>query len=213
MRQHTSQSPYTTHYFLALCGLIVTVQTSTGGLYDTLVLKRDAIILQGEYWRLLSGQLIHGNWPHCWLNLGGLLLVCWMFGSLAGVKSWFYATLAIGLGVGLSLLLLEPHIQIYRGISGIQHGMLAFGAVLVYRQSRAWSLLLIGLVISKIVWEQYQGPLPGSEALIPGRVAIEAHLYGVITGFVWAIGKVFADLHRPSDRWSLKSGRSSLPSR
>jgi rhomboid family GlyGly-CTERM serine protease len=181
-----NQPLHTTLFFLILSGLVAAIQISGDGLYSVMVFQRDAI-LQGDIWRLWSGHLVHGNWPHCWLNLGGLLLVWWMFGSLAQARSWVFATLVIGFGIALSMLLFEPEIHIYRGISGIQHGMLAFGVVLVWCQSRIWSLVLGMLIISKLLWEQFQGPLPSSQAMITGRVAIESHLYGVISGFVWAL--------------------------
>ena len=40
--------------------------------------EREAV-LQGEYWRLLTGHLVHGTWLHLLLNGAGLGLVAALF--------------------------------------------------------------------------------------------------------------------------------------
>ena len=44
-------------------------------------------------------------------------------------------------------------------------------------------LLLIGVLI-KLIYEQFAGPLPGSEDTAGGTVIVDAHLYGAVSGAV-----------------------------
>ena len=84
--------------------------------------------------------------------------------------------------IDLGLWLGSPQLAWYVGLSGLLHGMLAAGIVagLAHRNSEA--LILAVVVAGKLAWEQFAGPLPGSEATSGGAVIVDAHLYGVIGG-------------------------------
>ncbi len=45
---------------------------------------------------------------------------------------------------------------------------------------------LLIIVIGKLVWEAYMGPLPGSEFVAGGPIVVEAHLYGAFGGIIIA---------------------------
>ena len=46
------------------------------------------------------------------------------------------------------------------------------------------AIILAAFVIAKIAWEQFAGPMPGSEATTGGKVIVEAHLYGAFGGLL-----------------------------
>ena len=48
-----------------------------------------------------------------------------------------------------------------------------------------WLILLA--VMAKLVFEQLQGGTRSSELLIGGPVAVDAHLWGAVAGFVWVL--------------------------
>jgi membrane associated rhomboid family serine protease len=67
------------------------------------------------------------------------------------------------------------------------HGLLCYGAAADLRQGyRSGALILIGVAI-KIGAEQWQGPDPELSAQSAAEVAIDAHLYGAVSGVLLAL--------------------------
>lgn len=145
--------------------------------------QRDALF-DGQWWRLISGNLVHLGWPHLLLNLAGLALVWLLFHRALSFGSWAVVTLASGLAVSLGLLLFDPALQWYVGLSGALHGLFAAGVLAsLWAGNRAeWLLLLV--FAAKLAWEQLMGPTPGTAALAGGNVVVDAHLYGAVGGAV-----------------------------
>lgn len=144
-------------------------------------------ILSGELWRLISGHLIHLSWSHMWMNLLALVLIALIFKNLYSEKVWWLLLGASMLGIDLGLLLFNPEIIWYVGLSGVLHGIFAGLALLYWRTTGIkGSILLLGIII-KLVVEQWNGALPGSAELSGGRVIIDAHLYGALAGILTAL--------------------------
>ena len=144
-------------------------------------------IQHGELWRLLSGHLLHSNLLHLLMNLLGLVVLMLLHGKLAGRLAVGWQVLLLSLSTGLALLWLAPDIEIYVGLSGILHGLLCYGAAADLRQGyRSGTLILFGVAI-KVGAEQWQGPDPELSAQIAAEVAIDAHLYGAVSGVLLAL--------------------------
>ncbi len=148
---------------------------------ETLRYQREAI-LDGGVWRLLSGHLIHLGWMHLWLNLAGLWLVWFLTGDSLTVSGWWSLLLWCALFIALGLLLLNPELQWYVGLSGILHGLLLAGLLVRLSFGQRDALVVLVVLVGKLVWEQFFGPMPGSEASVGGTVVVDAHLYGAIAG-------------------------------
>ncbi|UXI00479.1 rhombosortase [Photobacterium sp. TY1-4] len=142
-------------------------------------------IVHGEIWRILTGNLTHTNWPHMIMNTLALAIISFIFRAHIRLKP--YTGLLLGLSVLVGLAILASEIRWYAGLSGVLHGVFAWGAVkdIQTRQQGGW-LLLLGLG-GKIGWEQIAGGSASSEALIGARVATEAHLAGALAGVVIAV--------------------------
>ena len=52
---------------------------------------------------------------------------------------------------------------------------------------RAESIVILALIFGKIAYEQFAGPVPGSEFASGGPVVVDAHLYGAIGGLAGGI--------------------------
>lgn len=140
------------------------------------------LIDQGDYWLLFSGHFAHLNWSHWGLNMAGLAIVAFFFSTHARVWQWL-VVIALSAGfVGLGLYWLNPDVVRYVGLSGVLHGMFIFGAVREIRLYPASGYALLALLVGKLAWEFFNGALPGSEALVVGRVVTDAHLYGAVGG-------------------------------
>lgn len=164
-----------------LCALLYFLQLDA-----TLAFRRDEIT-QGQWWRLLTGNFLHTNLWHLVMNLGGLWVMYLLHGFHFNLKGYLLLILSLSLLEGLGLFLLYPGLHGYVGLSGILHGIFAFGAVQDIRTKyRSGWLLLVG-VIAKVTYEQIYGASQDVTALIGARVATESHLIGLCAGLLCAL--------------------------
>lgn len=132
----------------------------------------------GEYWRLVSGHLVHLGTGHLWPNLAALAVIGLLFEGVLGVGAWWRAMLASAVAIDAGLFLLDPDIDWYVGLSGVLHGFVAAGALaLIVRRQALGVVLAIGLA-GKLLFEQIAGPLPLTAESVGGPVVVAAHLYG-----------------------------------
>lgn len=158
-----------------------------------------SLILQGQWWRLISGHLVHLGLNHLLMNLLGLWLIWHLFLTDEGPLAYcLYRLPLLTIGTSIGLLILSPEVAWYRGLSGVLHGLLSLALLHQLRQQVAMSSLLLVLLTAKLVWEQTTGPLPGSEPWIDGRVIVDAHLYGALCGVIlWLLERSYTFLtHR-----------------
>nr|WP_275664976.1 rhombosortase [Vibrio sp. Isolate34] len=140
-------------------------------------------IADGQWWRILTGNFSHTNYPHLVMNLAGLWIISYLFQP--SKTQLVVALLVISLVTGLALLLTS--IQIYVGLSGALHGLFGLFALREALNGRKSSWLLVLGLVAKVAWEQLIGPSSTTGELINARVAIEAHLAGALTGGSMAI--------------------------
>lgn len=166
---------------LALAVAAVAFQWSGEAVIHALRYERGAIG-GGEWWRLLTGHLVHLGWSHLWLNLAGLALVWMLVGPYWSVRAWWITAFACIAGTSAGLLLGMPDLTWYVGLSGVLHGLLMAGVLAgVATRHKDMMILLLG-VAAKLAWEQWHGPLPGSAEAAGGPVVVNAHLYGATAG-------------------------------
>lgn len=139
-------------------------------------------IAAGELWRLLTGHLVHLGVSHTVLNLAGLVLVWFLVGRAFHWKQWLWVMAGSIGAIDLGLWFGAPSLEWYVGLSGLLHGMLGAGVVAGIAARSGEALILAVVVAGKLAWEQFAGPLPGSEATSGGAVIVDAHLYGIIGG-------------------------------
>lgn len=152
-------------------------------------------IFSGELWRLLTGNLAHLGWSHLLMNLAGLILICILFGKRLNRLTWAVISLVSALFVTVGLLIFSPLTSWYVGLSGMLHGLLIAGIFANIARGYKLEYLLLFVIIGKLFWEQWQGPLPGSESLAGGNVVVNSHLYGGIAGlisgiYIWVTHKI-----------------------
>ncbi|MEC7940737.1 MAG: rhombosortase [Pseudomonadota bacterium] len=140
-------------------------------------------IVDGQWWRILTGNFSHTNYSHLLMNLAGLWIISYLFQPTR--KQLISALALISLVTGLALLL--SSIQIYVGLSGTLHGLFGLFALREALNGRKSSWLLVLGLFTKVAWEQLIGPSSTTGELINARVAIEAHLAGALVGGSMAI--------------------------
>jgi rhomboid family GlyGly-CTERM serine protease len=171
---------------LSLLMLLLTVFDAY--LFPSLSLEADKITAD-EYWRLLTGNLVHFGWAHTLMNVAAFLLCSFTFFNDVSVKNYSLLLLWCCLGVGCGVFLFSPEYSPYAGLSGAIHGLIVAGLL----QTRAFPLWIkVGgliLLAGKLIQEN----LPGYQAtdvqeLIPVAIAVESHVYGAIAGAAFAAG-------------------------
>ncbi len=144
-------------------------------------------ILHGDAWRLLTGHLVHADFPHLAWNLFGIVLVGALFAGEFTAGSWFAVMLASTAAIDLGFLAFEPGLEWYVGFSGVLHGLMAAGLVAWLRERRdPVTVVVAALFVGKLVWEHVQGPLSFTAGTLDVPVVHEAHTYGAIGGALCA---------------------------
>jgi rhomboid family GlyGly-CTERM serine protease len=153
---------------------------------NALVYERHSIA-QYELWRLITGHFFHSNINHLLLNIGGVLLIWSLHGQHYKTLEYAVFFTFSALFTGLCLYFLSPDIKSYVGLSGVLHGIFVWGVIYDIRKkiSGAW-VLLLG-VIGKLLYEQMYGAEEAIKTLIEAPVAIDAHLWGAISGLLFAL--------------------------
>lgn len=139
-------------------------------------------ILAGAGWRLFTGNFVHLGWSHLAEDMAGYVLLWLLFEDV--LPGWRCPALIVvgALGVGLGLLAGDPQLLWYVGISGALNTLWLAGAMCLMRRGEGLGWVLGLFLLGKLVYEQTLGPLPFSEATTGGRVVVDAHLYGALTG-------------------------------
>ncbi len=139
--------------------------------------------LDGEIWRIITGNLIHANWNHYLLNTAGLLLVWALHGEYYSFKRLLSHVSLATLSVGSLIVVFSPYGE-YVGLSGVLHYLLAWGAMTdIKRKEHSGWLLFIGLLI-KVSYENIFGASIETANLIESAVAVEAHAFGVLSAII-----------------------------
>lgn len=140
----------------------------------------------GEYWRLVSGQLVHLGLGHLWPNLAALAIIGVLLDEVFTAGDWWRTALASAAAIDLGLYFLEPDVLWYVGLSGVLHGFVAAGALaFIVRRQVIGAVLGAGLV-AKLLYEQLVGPVPFTAESVGGPVVVAAHLYGALGAFLAA---------------------------
>jgi len=146
-----------------------------------LLLRYDRqLVLQGEYWRLMTAHVVHLDTWHMMLNAAGVALIAALFNHDYSWRGWLLIVLLSALSIDVAFVFWEPQILWYVGLSGVLHGALAAGAVSWWQyQQKRLSLGLTVLLAGKLAWEyRHGGLLPMGD--LP--VVVEAHRYGALGG-------------------------------
>ena len=144
-------------------------------------------VLGGEWWRLITGQLMHLGTGHLVMNLAGLALIGSVFAPGLRAADWLIVLAGAWLTIAAGFLLLEPQLAWYVGLSGLLHGLLLGAPVLDRGLAVPVRAAVIVLVLAKLAWEQWAGALPFTAEAAGGPVIVDAHLYGGLGGLLAAV--------------------------
>ena len=163
-----------------LLPLLLPEAVQTAGRYDR------AALAHGEWWRLISAHFVHLGPRHTLLNAAAAGILVLLFGEALSARSWPVVLAASLVAVDAGLWFFSPNIQWYAGASGVLHGVIAAGG-LALANLRDWrGGVLLALLTSKLIFEQYTSGDLGFAGGLP--VVLDAHLYGALGGAAGLLG-------------------------
>lgn len=185
---------------LVVAGGIVTYLAS--GLAPQLIYDR-AAILDGEVWRLFTGNWVHFSSTHFFYDLLAFGIAGWIierrgypyFGLLCGLSA---------LSIGGALLAMRPEMQFYGGLSGVATAAIVYFALHGLRDPGPWRWICVAalvLTLGKVLLESMTGQLTFAAVdRIPFVPLPLSHVVGGLTASLifW---------------WSMASPPSLLPQR
>lgn len=141
----------------------------------------NGLILEGEWWRIITAMFLHGGFMHILFNMFSLFLFGPELEKIAGKARFLAVYFLAGIGGGLATVLTQNMTYATVGASGALFGIFgAFGAILYrYRHSmpQLRQVILPIIVISVIL------------TFLQPNVNESSHIGGLATGFV--IGMFF----------------------
>jgi rhomboid family GlyGly-CTERM serine protease len=171
-----------------------------------------AAIGAGEWYRLFTANLVHlpgntvewngwrfhGPW-HLFLNTLGVLVLVLLCPERLPLAVWLRRTVFLFLGMSLGLYFFAPSLSWYVGLSGAMHGFFVLGLVPQVVKKDIVALGCVVYLLGKLGYELVAGAPVSDELAIGGKVALESHLWGSISGI--AYGLIFQTFWKP-ERWA-----------
>jgi len=178
LKDHLALKPDQVAGPLVIASLAITAQfVGLAGLtFDRVAIQSD------EYWRLISAHLVHTNDSHLAMSLTGVFALWLLQGDDYNARDYLTTTMSSAVGVSACLYYLDSSVNWYAGMSGLLHGLFAWGVTVDLRARRHIGPVLAFGLLAKILLEQTFGAAPASERLLGYPVVIDANLYGAAFG-------------------------------
>ena len=139
-----------------------------------------AALVEGEWWRVWSGHLVHFGWPHFVADAGLFLIMGWLLHVRHPVFS-HVALLLMPAFISAALYWFDPAMSRYGGLSAVNLGLLLYLALQGWRRDWAdwfWPAVLL-IYVGEVIFEIVQGGRGGGMIRFDDpqvRVATSAHI-------------------------------------
>lgn len=172
---------------ILLCGLVGIFGFVDAGAFTLLPVEH----MNHQWWRLLTGHLVHTNVPHLLMNLLGFTLICLAFPNTLSWKERILVLLFLMLSIGSCITLFDQFE--YFGLSGVVHGYTVYLLLRFWQANKTLYSALLILISLKVISENL-GLLDTSHTadLIKAPVATSSHLYGLFSGLFTAFSRKIA---------------------
>ena len=184
------------HIFPIVIALITIFIALTGSEVQQGLRYERTSIFAGEVWRLFTAHFVHLGWAHLLMNLAALGLIWGLSWRALRASGWVVISIISMASVSAGLLIFNPALEWYVGLSGMLHGLFLAGIVAnLTAPAHRFEIVLLLALFGKVAWEQLYGALPGSAEFAGGAVVVDAHLYGLIGGLVGVLPYVLVTRH------------------
>ena len=116
-------------------------------------------VCEGALWQLISGHFVHWNAEHLFADLAVFAGIGYFIEKQSSLR-FITLFLLSALSISLAVLISQPEIQIYRGLSGIDMALAAYWTLDNLRQSLPkrqvseifiWSVALAGILSKPVI--------------------------------------------------------------
>ena len=142
------------------------------------------LIGEGEWWRILSSNIVHISWNHSLLNLASLAIVTFCFIRDLNPLRDVFAMVACFLGAGFGLYFFSPEIELCVGMSGALYGYWFYYILATVKMDPKFSLIAFLLLVGYVFNQQFLQDIEQTSTFVGGSVALDSHFYGTITGII-----------------------------
>ncbi|CAA6816467.1 MAG: Unknown protein [uncultured Campylobacterales bacterium] len=114
------------------------------------------------------------------------------------ISEFFLIVFFSCLFVGICLWVFSPEIKLYVGLSGILHTFFVYYSLKSFNQDKFISIFIFGVIFLRILQEQFL--FIDKDISLVNDVAVDAHLYGFISGLLFfAIKKFLPFISKPKN--------------
>lgn len=150
-------------------------------------------------WQIFSTHFIHLNTMHLVMNLIGLWLLTILFRQHLSGRILVNVILFSALFATLTSVYIG-HDYNFVGLSGVLHGIFAFGAIHYLKSQRKFAFILLFALVAKLAWDMWNADA-ATTWLDGASIAYWSHLGGALGGVI----AVPSLKKRPKDILSRKS--------
>lgn len=145
----------------------------------------------------ITGNFVHWSAAHLFWDLGIFMGLGYLY-ERHGSKSFAAAVGVSAVITGGGVMLFQPETTFYRGLSGLNHGLLVYGIVRDIKVGLPSGYLLAAPIAFKVLYELATGDLlsPGG-AFFEQQFAYVSHFFGATGGLI--VG-CFSGTRRTSDK-------------
>ena len=177
---------------LALAAVALATAAAPGAL--TVLQYRREAILGGEIWRAFTAHVVHASNNHLLWDVSALVVIGILFEEALRHRFWIALPISM-VTVSGGLLLAEPNLNAYCGLSGVLNGLWVAGALAAAhieeraghpRLARLYRFALLVLA-AKIAFETAMGTTLFTDAESLGAFPVPlAHMLGALGGWIAA---------------------------
>lgn len=164
-----------------------------------------AAVARGQWWRLVTGNLVHLGWVHLWRDLAALFIIWFGFSRCLSERGWTVLFLWNALAVTVGLYVFTPSVHWYVGLSGILYGFVVCAGLLLLPSRPLLGAVMVVGTTALVLYGVLIGPLPGQALGLGGKVIPQAHLFGMVGAAAFAAARYA--IARPPD--TRRIGRGS----
>lgn len=157
--------------------------------FSSLFIYDRDLVMSGQVWRLATCHLVHFSLSHLFCNLCGLFLSSW-YACRSGYGKIGVVILSAAVAISGSILVIEPEMTRYGGLSGIVNALIVFVAcsgMLDRTGERWWWLAVLAACCGSTLYEVVTARTSlVSVADTPFVPATRVHLVGALAGAIVA---------------------------
>jgi len=151
-----------------------------------MVFDFEKVVVDKEYWRLFTSQLVHWNLAHAISNMAVFMGAIWLISSTEIWRS-IVLLLLLMLVMGLALLVVNPS-ALYAGFSANLYGLVVFLVLSMKSVSLRIRWLVVAVILVKLILEWFEFISTQSMSdLIEASVATEMHLLAVVFSLLFYV--------------------------